>query len=69
MAGAMVALGNALGAHPTANEFVAFSLALCAIWQSWTAFTFYQNRFAVDDLLHRALVLTKLGVIGCLGLL
>lgn len=69
VAGAMVALGNALGSHPSGNQFAAFSLALCAIWQSWTAFTFYQNRFAVDDLLHRVLVLTKLSAIGVLGLL
>jgi inward rectifier potassium channel len=69
VAGAMVALGNALGSHPTGNSFAAFALASCAIWQSWTAFTFYQNRFAVDDLLHRALILTKLSAVGVLGLL
>lgn len=69
MAGAMMALGNALGPHPTGNDFAAFSLALCAVWQAWTSFTFYQNRFAVDDVLHRALVLTKLSAIGVLGLL
>lgn len=69
VAGAMVSLGNALGARPTGNDFTAFAVALCAIWQAWTSFTFYQNRFAVDDLLHRSLVLTKLAAVGVLGLL
>lgn len=69
VAGAMVALGNALGSHPTGNDFAAFTMALAAIWQGWTSFTFYQNRFAVDDVIHRALVLTKLSAVGVLGLL
>jgi len=67
-AGAMVGFSNALSQHPNLDSFAVFAMALCATWQSWTAVTFYQNRFAVDDLLHRALLLSNLVAVAVLAL-
>jgi inward rectifier potassium channel len=45
-----------------------FVLEFAAVFFAWTAFTFYQNRFAVDDLLHRLLVATLMLSLAFLGL-
>jgi inward rectifier potassium channel len=65
---ALVALGDALSRNPSTDAFVTFAVTFSAIWLTWTAFTFYQNRFFADDLAHRLLVLVKLVAVGALGL-
>jgi inward rectifier potassium channel len=64
---ALVALGDALGRGPSTDAFVTFAVTFAALWLTWTAFTFYQNRFSADDLVHRLLVLVKLLAVSALG--
>ncbi|HEX7669402.1 MAG TPA: low temperature requirement protein A, partial [Polyangiaceae bacterium] len=65
---AFVALGDAMSRDPSTDAFVTFAVTFTAIWLTWTAFTFYQNRFFADDLAHRLLVLVKLLGVSALGL-
>ncbi|HVU05036.1 MAG TPA: low temperature requirement protein A [Polyangiaceae bacterium] len=64
---ALVALGDALSRNSTADRFVTFSVTTAAIWIAWTGFTFFHNRFAADDLLHRVLVLLQIFALGAFG--
>ena len=68
VAGAMIAAGNALGDGTAVGTYMPFVLQFAAVFFAWTAFTFYQNRFAVDDLFHRLLVASMMLSLGLLGL-
>jgi inward rectifier potassium channel len=69
VAGALVAAGSSLADHTTVvGTYMPFALVLAAIVFSWTAFTFYQNRFSVDDLLHRLLVAGMMLAVSLLAL-
>ncbi len=57
---AIIQLGDGLA---TAG-FASFALHFVPLWIAWTGFTFYANRFTVDDLTHRVLVLAKMFVVG-----
>ena len=50
--------------HAFAN-LVLFCVVFSALWFSWTGFTFYSNRFDIDDFVHRSLIFTQiLAVLG-----
>jgi inward rectifier potassium channel len=68
VAGALVALSDALSQAASLDNFAAFALAFAAVWLSWTGFTFYQNRFSVDDVVHRGLVGGTLIAVSAVGL-
>src|SRR5215831_18537281 len=56
VAGTMMAEARALAARAVPGVFMPFALSFAAVFFAWTAFTFYQNRFSIDDLGHRLLV-------------
>jgi len=60
----IIQLGNALSTHASVTGFVAFAGLFVPIWFTWTGFTFYSNRFRVDDVAHRALVFLQMLGIG-----
>lgn len=68
VAGTFIAGGKALGDGSATGTYMPFVLQLAAVFFAWNAFTFYQNRFAVDDLLHRILVATMMLALAMLGL-
>ena len=53
-------LASGLHRDPTLLRFLAFGGLLLPIWFTWTGFTFYSNRFVVDDLLHRCVVFLQM---------
>lgn len=59
-----IQLGNALSQNLSISGFMAFAGLLLPLWLTWTAFTYYSNRFEVDDLSHRALVFVQMFAIG-----
>jgi inward rectifier potassium channel len=67
VAGDLVLFAAALGHRESALGFAQFVMGICAVWQAFTALAVYQNRFAVDDLLHRALMLAGLVALGTLA--
>ncbi len=61
---AIIQLGQSLSRHPDAAGVLAFAGVFTAMWLAWTDFTFYANRFVVDDLLHRGLVFVQMFAVG-----
>lgn len=65
---AFIQLGDALSAHYAemkALAFLIFAGLFAPLWLTWTSFTFFSNRFVVDDFLHRALVFGQMfGIAG-----
>ncbi len=64
-----IQLGNALSYNLSIQGTLAFAGLLVPLWLTWTAFTFYANRFDVDDLTHRALTFVQMFAIGGLAVL
>ncbi len=58
---AIIQLGDSLSTdvtnqHAVLFPLVKFAVLFAPIWLAWTGFTFFANRFDVDDFLHRLLV-------------
>ncbi|MCB9664466.1 MAG: low temperature requirement protein A [Alphaproteobacteria bacterium] len=67
----IIQLGDALSDHVAHKQvwlgLGTFALHFVPLWIAWTGFTFYANRFDVDDFVHRALVLLQMAAVGCIG--
>ncbi|MBP6630255.1 MAG: low temperature requirement protein A [Kofleriaceae bacterium] len=57
---AFIQLGNALTARVSPLGYAGFALVFAAIWVSWTGFTYFVNRFTVDDFVHRLLAFAQM---------
>lgn len=64
---ALVQLGEGLADDLTGLGVGRFAAGFLLLWWSWTGTTFYMNRFVVDDLPHRLLVLGQMFAIGLLA--
>ncbi len=64
----IIQLGNALSDRPGAMGFLAFAGLFLPIWYTWTGFTFYSNRFVVDDVVHRGLVFLQMFAVGAMAI-
>lgn len=65
----IIQLGNALSAHPYGMGYALFFGLFLPVWWTWTGYTFYSNRFIVDDMLHRGLVFLQMFFIGLMAVL
>ena len=63
----IIQLGDALSQNVNLWGFIAFCALFLPLWWTWTGFTFYSNRFFVDDFLHRALVFAQMAGIGAMA--
>jgi inward rectifier potassium channel len=61
---AFIQLGNGLAKHPTPSGVAMFAGMFIPLWLSWTGFTFFENRYSLDDFLHRAMVLAQMAAVG-----
>ncbi len=64
----LIQIGNFLSDNLTIDGFAQFAVLLTVTWWAWTGETFYQNRFVVDDLVHRLLIFTQIFAIASMGL-
>ncbi len=64
---AIIQLGNALSENIGLGGFLAFFALMTPIWLAWTGFTFYSNRFVVDDVIHRCGVFVQMFFIGAVA--
>lgn len=64
---ALVQLGSALASHVSMYGVLAFAGLMIPLWFTWTGFTFYNNRFLVDDAVHRLLVFAQMLAIGAVA--
>lgn len=65
---AFIQLGNGLAANPTGPGVGTFVAVFIPLWVAWTGFTFFENRFALDDFAHRLLVFAQMFTIGAMAL-
>ena len=65
---AIIQLGNGLSKHVSLSGFLGFAGLFIPLWVAWTGFTFYVNRFNVDDFLHRLLVFAQMFVVGAMAI-
>jgi len=64
---AIIQLGDALSQHVGLLGFLGFAGLFVPIWLTWTNFTFYSNRFVIDDFGHRLLVFGQMFAIGAMA--
>ena len=64
----IIQLGDALSEDVSVNGFLSFAGHFVPLWLAWTGFTFYQNRFEVDDFVHRTLVFLKMFAVGAMAI-
>ena len=65
---AIIQLGNRLSDDVSWGGIIRFVALFIPIWWSWTGITFYVNRFAIDDLVHRLLIFTQIGFVAILAM-
>lgn len=70
---AIIQLGDVLSARVTDTHSVVGPLASFAglfvpLWVAWTGFTFFANRFSVDDVAQRALVFANMFAVGAMAI-
>ncbi len=65
---AFIQLGNGLAANATGPGVGTFVAVFIPLWVAWTGFTFFENRFALDDFVHRLLVFGQMFTIGAMAL-
>jgi low temperature requirement protein LtrA len=63
----IIQLGDALSHNVNLSGFIAFGALFLPLWWTWTGFTFFSNRFFVDDFLHRGLVFAQMAGIGAMA--
>lgn len=63
----IIQLGNALSENVGLGGFAAFFGLMMPIWLAWTGFTFFNNRFVVDDVIHRCGVFVQMFFIGAVA--
>jgi inward rectifier potassium channel len=61
---AFIQLGNGLSSHVSSAGFLAFAATFVPLWVAWTGFSFYENRYTVDDFAHRLLVFAQMFAVG-----
>ncbi len=65
---AFIQLGNGLSHHVSVEGFFAFAAIFVPLWVAWTGFTFYVNRFNVDDIPHRLVVIIQMFAVGAMAI-
>ncbi len=65
---AFIQLGNGLSAHVSVLGALAFASVFVPLWVAWTGFTFYQNRYSIDDFVHRLCVFVQMFAVGGMAL-
>ncbi len=66
---AIIQLGDNLSHHVDFLGFLSFAALFVPLWHTWTGFTFYANRYVVDDIVHRLLVFGQMFAIGAMAML
>jgi len=64
---AFIQLGNGLGNNISGEGFLGFAGLFIPLWLTWTGFTFFNNRFTVDDFFHRAVTFIQMFAVGAIA--
>lgn len=64
----LIQIGNFLSDNVTLVGFGQFLVLMAVVWWSWSGATFYQNRYVVDDVVHRVLLFSQMFAVATLGI-
>ncbi|MEO0495355.1 MAG: low temperature requirement protein A [Actinomycetota bacterium] len=64
----LIQIGNFLSSNLDWTGFGRFLVLMFVIWWAWSGETAYQNRYYVDDVTHRLLVLVQIFGVAAMGL-
>ena len=64
---AFIQLGNGLSANVGGLGVLAFAGVFVPLFLAWTSYTFFTNRFLIDDFLHRALTFLQMFGVGAMA--
>lgn len=64
----LIQLGSSLAAHSGPRGIAGFVVLFVPVWIAWTGFTFYSNRFVVDDVVHRVSVFGQIFATSAMAL-
>lgn len=64
----LIQIGNFLSSNLDWTGFGQFLVLMFVTWWAWSGETAYQNRYFVDDVVHRALVLVQMFGVAAMGL-
>lgn len=65
---AFIQLGNGLSANVSLAGAGTFAGMFVPLWVAWTGFTFFENRFTIDDFVHRNVVLLQMFSVGAMAI-
>ncbi len=65
---AFIQLGDAFSKNISIAYFLKSAGIFTAMWFAWTGFTYYANRYTVDDFLHRFLVIIQMFCVGSMAI-
>ncbi|MCB9577060.1 MAG: low temperature requirement protein A [Polyangiaceae bacterium] len=65
---AFIQLGNGLSSHTSVKGFLGFAGVFVPLWVAWTGFTFFENRYTLDDFSHRLLVFLQMFAVGAMAI-
>lgn len=65
---AFIQLGNGLSKNVTVVGFLGFAAIFTPLWVAWTGFTFFVNRFTIDDIPHRLIVIVQMVTVGAMAM-
>lgn len=65
---AFIQLGDAFSKNISIDYFFKSAGIFSAMWMSWTGFTYYANRYTVDDFPHRILVFVQMFCVGAMAI-
>lgn len=65
---AFIQLGNGLSQNASLEGVTKFGALFVPLWIAWTGFTYYENRYNIDDFAHRLLVFVKMFTVGAMAI-
>lgn len=64
---AFIQLGNGLSDKVSLASAAAFAGSFTALWISWSGFTYFMNRFTIDDFVHRLMVFAQMSTVAVMA--
>ena len=65
---AIIQLGDFLSESVSLGGFGLFALHFVPLWLVWSGFTFYENRYNIDDVAHRLSIIVKMFAVGLMAI-
>lgn len=62
-----IQLGNGLGHNVSVGAYLGFCAVFVPLWMAWTGFTYFSNRYTINDFTHRLIVFGQMFSVGAMA--